>query len=205
MGKAYSPKQVLNMKRKMLHLTGEWFEAFGTPEQSGVWFISGDSGNGKTSFVIQLALELSRFGQVLIDSMEEGLSASMQNHIRRFNLQEARGRVKFLDCESIDDLTERLLKPKSPAFVIIDSFQHSQLTYKSYLEFKKQHRNKLIIFISQVDGHQPAGRSAKRVMFDASLKIWVEGYRAISKGRYIGPRGYYTIWQEGADRYGWKD
>lgn len=205
MGRAYSPAQVLRMKKRVLELEGEWYEAFGTPERAGVWFISGDSGNGKTSFVIQLALMLSDFGKVLVDSMEEGLGLSMQNHIRRFNLQEASRRIKFLDCDPVDEVSERLLKPKSPDFVIIDSFQHSQLTYKAYLDFKKKHRNKLIIFISQVDGHQPAGRSAKRVMFDASLKIWVEGYRAISKGRFIGPRGYYTIWQEGADRYGWKD
>lgn len=38
-------------------------------------------------------------------------------------------------------------------------------------------------------------------MYDASLKVWVEGYTAFSKGRFIGETGKYTIWQEGADRY----
>jgi hypothetical protein len=39
-------------------------------------------------------------------------------------------------------------------------------------------------------------------MYDASLKIWIEGYRAFSKGRYIGPNGgVYTIWEEGAEKY----
>ncbi len=38
-------------------------------------------------------------------------------------------------------------------------------------------------------------------MYDASLKIFVEGFRAISKGRFIGPKGYYTVWEEGAERY----
>lgn len=41
----------------------------------------------------------------------------------------------------------------------------------------------LIIFISHADGKNPAGRSAKSVMYDASLKIYIEGYRAFSKGK----------------------
>lgn len=36
-------------------------------------------------------------------------------------------------------------------------------------------------------------------MYDASLKIWVEGYKAFSKGRYIGSNGgEYVIWEDGA-------
>ena len=69
------------------------------------------------------------------------------------------------------------------------------------IEFKEQHRNKLIIFISHAKGRLPKGRSGESVMFDASLKIYVEGYRAFSKGRFIGPKGYYDIWPEEAARY----
>ena len=76
------------------------------------------------------------------------------------------------------------------------------MTYKQYIAFKAKHKNKLIIFISHADGKQPAGRSAKSVMYDASLKIWIEGYRAISKGRFIGNNGgTFTIWKDGSARY----
>lgn len=47
----------------------------------------------------------------------------------------------------------------------------------------------------------PAGKAAKSVMYDASLKIWVEGYKAISKGRFIGKTGEYVIWDDGARGY----
>jgi hypothetical protein len=47
----------------------------------------------------------------------------------------------------------------------------------------------------------PAGRSAKSVMYDAKLKIFTEGYRAFSKGRYIGSKGHYDIWPERARTY----
>ena len=39
----------------------------------------------------------------------------------------------------------------------------------------------------------PMGVPPEKVMFNASLKIYVEGYRAFSKGRFEGPVGYYDI------------
>ena len=85
--------------------------------------------------------------------------------------------------------------------MVIDSFQYTQMTYAQYIRFKEQHRNKLLIFISHASGKNPDGRSAKKVAFDASLKIYVEGYRAFSKGRFIGPVGHYDVWPEEAARY----
>ena len=36
---------------------------------------------------------------------------------------------------------------------------------------------------------------------NATLKVWVEGYRAFSKGRFIGRTGKYDIWPERAEGY----
>ena len=34
------------------------------------------------------------------------------------------------------------------------------------------------------------------------MKIFVEGYRAISKGRFVSEIGaFYTVWEEGATKY----
>lgn len=98
-------------------------------------------------------------------------------------------------------LDERLSKPRSWDFVVIDSFQYTQMSYKEYIAFKERHRNKLLIFVSHADGKRPDGRAASKVMYDASLKIWVEGYKAFSKGRFIGPTGECTIYEEGARKY----
>ena len=61
--------------------------------------------------------------------------------------------------------------------------------------------DKRLVIISQAEGTRPKGRTAVSVMYDAALKIWVEGYRAISKGRYFGEKGYYPIWAERAEEY----
>ena len=109
-------------------------------------------------------------------------------------------KVHFVD-EPINDLTARLKMKKSARIVVIDSFQYMMMSYKDYIEFKSQFPDKLIIFISHADGKNPAGRSAKSVKFDAGLKIWVEGYRAFSHGRYKGPKEEYDIWTERALNY----
>ena len=150
---------------------------------------------------MQLCRELCKFGLVLYVSLEEGTSLTLQNTLRREGMMEANRRLKVIRGESIEDLSERLEQRKSADFVIIDSFQYTQMTYKAYLKFKEKHPNKLLIFISHADGKNPSGRSAKSVMYDASLKIWVEGYRAFSKGRFFGSVGHYTIWDEGSRKY----
>lgn len=57
-------REILGMKFDTLPFEGVWHDAFGTPERRGVWFVWGNSGNGKTSFVMQLCKYLCRFGRV---------------------------------------------------------------------------------------------------------------------------------------------
>ncbi len=200
--RALSVNQIYSKKYKLFDFEGEWLDAFGTPERCGIWFIWGGSGNGKTTFTLQLAKYLANFGRVAYNSLEEGASHTMQEAFVKVGMKEVARKVILIEGESLEQMQERLDKHRSPDTYIIDSIQYAGLTYKDYIRIKEANRRKLIVLISHADGKQPAGRPAKRIMFDASLKIWVEGYRAISKGRYIGENGgIYTIWDEGAYRY----
>jgi molybdopterin-guanine dinucleotide biosynthesis protein len=193
-------RELLSMKFETLPFEGEWYDAFGTPENRGIWIVWGKSGSGKTSFVMQLCKELCKYGRVVYDSLEEGISLTMQNTVRRSNMLEANRRF-LLVSEPMEELSLRLKRQKSPDFVVIDSFQYTQMNYPQYIKFKEQHRNKLLIFISHASGQNPDGRPAKKVLYDASLKIYVEGKRAHSHGRFIGSKGYYDIWQKEAEIY----
>ena len=125
----------------------------------------------------------------------------MQQTLRRFQMAECGNRFQIDGRMTIEELDERLSKPRSADFAVIDSFQYTQMSYKQYIAFKERHCNKLLIFVSHADGKRPDGRAAMKVMYDAALKIWVEGYKAFSKGRFIGPTGECTIYEEGARRY----
>lgn len=205
MGRAKSVTEMLATKIDAFPFEGEWHDAFGCPERRGVWIVWGNSGNGKTSFVMQLCKYLCRFGRVAYDSLEEGASLTMQNTLIEFGMAEVNRRFLLLDNEPMDELSTRLKKQKAPDVVVIDSFQYTQMTYKQYIAFKEVHRNKLLIFISHADGKLPNGRSARSVMYDASLKIYVEGFRAFNKGRTKGPTMQFDIWPEMAKKYRGED
>lgn len=203
MERAYTINDILNKKYKLFDFGGEWEEAFSKPERCGVWFIWGNSGNGKTRFTMQLAKYLTNFGKVLYNSLEEGSSHTIRKAFEEVGMSEVK-RKMLLVSEPLEKLAQRLEKQRSSSIIIIDSFQYAQISYKQYIAFKEKHNDKLIIFVSHADGKQPAGRSAKSVMYDATLKIWVEGFKAFSKGRYIGDKGQLTIWSEGAAKY-WQE
>lgn len=203
MARTLSAKQLLTIKFDTIRLGGGWDECVGEIETTGIWFIWGNSGNGKTSAVLSLCKELSAFGKVLYNSREEGVSLTMQNTLRRYGMGELGSRFQLANM-SLQELDEKISQQRSPKFVVLDSFQFMGLTYKDFRAFCEKHKNKMLIFVSRTRGRQPEGRAAISAMYDASCKIWVEGYKAFSKGRFVGTTGEMTIWDEGAKKY-WSD
>ena len=70
MKRALNVRDILSKKYETFPFEGKWREAFETPERTGVWFIWGASGNGKTSFVMQLCKELCKYDRVAFNSLE---------------------------------------------------------------------------------------------------------------------------------------
>lgn len=204
MRKSLSASQVLGVRNRTLQVSEEWRGCLGEEiAREGVVFFWGGSGNGKSSAVMSFAKMLTEHGRVLYVSREERYSLSFQNTVTRFRMTECGARFQACDDETMEQLVERLSKRRSPDFVVIDSVQVMAMTYRDFLGLKQRFPHKLFVLVSQVDGKQPDGRPAKHMMYDADLKIWVEGHTAFSKGRFIGETGSFVIWPEGADRY-WK-
>ena len=201
--KALSVSNLLRKKYSLLPFTGPWFDAFSEPAAYGAWLIYGGSSNGKTSFVQQLVKyfdeELNK--RVAYYSIEEMSDHTMQQGAKRAEWRETGSRIKILDeLYTPAEIDQWLSGHKKPDVIIIDSVQHwSKLhgfTFKQYKELKAKHPRKLFIYTSHADRIGPKGALANDIMFDAALKIYVEGYRAFSKGRYIGTSEYYSIWPE---------
>ena len=201
--RALTVADLLSYKPKTLPLTGEWLECMGAPEQSGGWLIWGGSFSGKTSFSVQLAYELSKHTRVLYNSLEQGKSESLKQAFILNNIP-LRAKNLLMVKESYSELITRLNRPKSPNVVFTDSLQYFDITYKEYKALKELFPKKLFVFISHADQKQPAGSVAKKIRYDADVKIWVEGYKAFAESRVISMGKPYTIYQEGADRY-WLD
>lgn len=198
MARALSPNQIMKMKYHTINWNSDWQAAFTQPERTGNWFIWGNSGNGKTSFVMQLAKELAKHGRVLLNSLEEGARLTMQGHIKRHSLNTVKN-LK-ITCEPPMMMLERLKTKRAPHFFLIDSIQYASINFSEYQKIKETYPDRLFIWISHADGKRPAGSTAMRVKYDADLKIWIEGFIAHSNGRY-NPGGQYVIWEQGAKDY----
>lgn len=202
--RAYSPEELYRLRRPKMAFDGQWKKAFGCPPPTGYWIIWGNSGNGKSSFVMQLAKYLCRFGKVFYNSVEEDTEASFIDNVRRCRMEEVGDRFKCAKL-TLEELEERMSDPRKEDIYIIDSFQAFKLTSSGPMAYDKlceRHPGRLVIFISRADGRKPKGRPADNCAWDASVKIWVEGFRAYCKGRFTPKTGAsFTIWEEGAAMY----
>ena len=203
MKRALSVRDILDKKYDTFPFEGKWKEAFGKPERVGVWFIRGNSGNGKTSFVMQLCKELCKYDRVVYDSLEEGACLTVQNNLKMHGMSEVSRRLAFVQ-EDMEALKTRLRRHKSYNIVVVDSFQYTRMSYRDYIALKEAFPGKLFIFISHARGKNPKGDAAESVMYDATLKIWIEGGKAFSKGRFIGETGEYIAYPKLAEEY-WSD
>lgn len=199
--RAYSADSVISMERELCEFDGKWLEAVGKPELKGTWCIGGLPKNGKTSFTMQLAKYLTKWHLVAYNSIEEGISASFAETLRRCRMNEVKAsRFIVLNNEDIKDIECRLSKRKSPKIVIIDSIQFLGLNTETYLRWKKRFPEKLFIYITHLQGQYPEGKTALKIWRDSDVVIKVEGFRAYPTSRYGGGKPI-TISEEKAAKF----
>lgn len=184
----FSVEELESTNFKVMDFDGKWLDSFGRPEAKGVWLIYGESFQGKSTFMTQLARYLTGFvkNKVLINSMEEGKSESLKLNIKRASLSTVASKILLGNKVSMDKVKLRIKAQRSPEVIITDSIQYTDLHKNTYNQLRKDYNSKLWIFLSQADGKIPRGALAKHVRFDADVKIRVEGYIAFVESRYGG-------------------
>lgn len=212
--KAMSVANIMAMKRRTLPFEGEWQEAFGQPEYEGAWIIYGKSGQGKTSFALQLAKALHDMGlSILFLSLEMGFSRDYKDGLKEVGFNEYTKDFGSIDhVEDLQQLQECLSKERSADVIFVDSVQYlsNLCNAKSddFLHLHKKYRGnkrtpgKIFIYISHVDGKEVDGKVAYEVKRDCFKRIYVEGFKASYMGRGRGgEKGYYVVWEEGYQKY----
>lgn len=207
MGRAISNKNVLTAKFEVAEFDGAFLASFGKPELRGAWIVYGGSGSGKTTFLMQLCKYLTRFRRVAYNSLEQGLSLSLQKAWERVRMDEAGSRIILLNKESLKDLRVRLSKKQSPDVVVIDSVHYwFDLKVADVMKLKDDFPGKLFIFVSHEKRGRPDGIVAEKIRYDSEIKMRVEGYKVFVTTRYeVAERGEggadFVIWEQGAEEY----
>lgn len=207
MGRAISNKNVLTAKFEVADFDGAFLASFGRPELRGAWIIYGGSGCGKTTFVMQVCKYLTRFRRVAYNSLEQGLSLSLQKAWERVGMEEVGNRIILLNKESLKDLRVRLTKKQSPDVIVVDSVQYWHgLKWSDFTNLKDDYPDKLFIFVSHEKRGLPDGIVAEKIRYDSEIKMRVEGYKVFVTTRYeVAERGEggadFVIWEQGAEEY----
>lgn len=148
MSRAISNKNVLAAQFETAEFTGAYLASFGRPELRGTWIIWGGSGSGKTTFTLMLCKYLAQFRRVAYNSLEQGLSLSLQKAWERVDMAEAGSNIILLNKEELPELRARLSKRRSPDIIVIDSLQYLDgFNVRTLKNLKKDYPDKLFIFI----------------------------------------------------------
>lgn len=202
MPKVLSLNQLLKRKYKSLEKMPDWFsEIFGQLVYNFIMVVWGDSANGKSNFMMQFIKVLTENGRVLYVGLEEGAARTMQAKAAKYFDKEVHsGRIRFADhTMTYKEVFTELDKKGSARFVVVDSIQYWNISYEEYKVLKKRYPNKSFIFISHANGKLPDGATAKKVRYDADVKVFVQGFVAFVKSRYLdGDPKNYVIWEKGA-------
>lgn len=205
--KSLGVTQFLSKKFKLLGIDGIWHETLGYLPQGFIGIVYGDSGNGKTEFLIQLSKYLTQFGRVAWVSYEQRHGYDLQRAVERNQMQEVAGDFIVMDplARRNDDTTlfENLMREmgrrNSPQFYVIDSYDYIAFSKEEYHELRNRfaHR-KGIIFVSHARGRKPKRAVAEYIEYDGGFGIYVKNFIAhVQKNRFSGFEPY-IIWEERA-------
>lgn len=193
---------IKNQKVERLDLSEEFYQAYGKPQNRGVWFLYGGSGSGKSTKAMMLAKEMAKQHKTLYDSLEE--EPDDTDFIDRMDL------LKMQDVEDnffvqqyeLEELDAYLEKRNSAHVVIIDSATYLFKNWDEYITFKKKWATKkILIIIGHAEGKNPRTELEKSIKYNAKMKIFATGFLAICQGRTIGPNGgKFIIYQQGYDK-----
>jgi len=193
--RALGVNDLLNRNFKTYAFEGEWLASFGEVERNFRMLVYGDSGNGKTEFVVQFAKYLATFGKVYFNSFEQGVSKSLQKAFMRNDMHEVQGRLILGDKDSYDTLYQRMGSRNSPKFCIIDSLDYMDLTTDQYKELVERYPHKSFIIICWSAGRKPKLQASKDIEYMADVKVRVHEYKAYPRSRFGGNRPY-VVWPE---------
>lgn len=193
--KAIGVTQFLDKSFDTYDIEGRWLDSFGLIEKNFKMSVTGDSGNGKTEFVVKFIKELCLNFNVKADyySYEQGHSKSLQAAIKRNKMEEVKGKVMFITGGTFDQLVTRLKRRGSAKIAVIDSQDYSELSTKQFKELLKLFPKKSFIVVSWAKNEKPKNQAARDIEYMSCIKVYVKNFKAYPRSRFGGNKPF-IIW-----------
>lgn len=142
-----SSSDLMNYKYRKYDFTGEWHDLFGDPSKNFHMMVFGSPKQGKSIMCVQFAKYLSEnFGEVLYIASEEGFSATLQQKVRDFAMDN--GNLDFANYREYEQVAQAI-RDNDYDFVFIDSVNYMRMTPEDVEELKKIKPSMALITIQQ--------------------------------------------------------
>lgn len=190
--KAIGITDFLNKTFDVYELEAEWLDSFGLIEKNFKMSVTGESGGGKTEFVVKFIKNLCLHFRVKADyfSYEQGISKSLQAAIQRNDMECVKGKVMFISAGTFDELFDRLKRRASAKIVVIDSQDYSDLSTKQYKMLLKAFPKKSFIVISWAKGDKPKNQASRDIEYMSCIKVFVKDGKAFPRSRFGGNKPF---------------
>ena len=180
----YNINTLKDKKFKTLAFNEQYVQLFGSPQRNFVAMCYGESGSGKSVFLLQFADYFARnFGKVLYNSHEEGVNQTVVDRINNFDIGAKKlfiGNALTFDemCEKIERNYYRL--------IIIDSVKYMNFTFAQLKELRTRFAKRQIVLI-MVDFGKTKGspQSGVDLLHASDVKMFFKDGVVSSVSRYL--------------------
>ena len=180
----FNIKTIREKKFHRLELISEYAELMGIPEKKFIGIFYGESGSGKSVYVLRFANYFAKnFGKVLYNSHEEKVNQTIQDRIFNFNVDAQRlwvaNGIPFERmCEYIEKNYYRL--------IIIDSVKYMNFTIDQLKELRERFAKRLLSII-MIDFGEAKGKpaSGKDLIHASDIKMYFKNGLVHSTSRYL--------------------
>jgi hypothetical protein len=154
------------------------------------WMIYGSPKQGKTSFTVQLAKELSKIAPVLYDFAEQKLSSTTKSLLQTLQADKCE-ELYLAEITNLEEL-EQAIGSGYFSFVVIDLIRELQVRPEEFRAFMERHPGVsfILVFSSNKDG---SFKGTQDWAHDTDCIVEVSDFVAEASGR-LGA-GKYNIWK----------
>jgi len=175
------------MKDKKFH-TLEFDEFYaklmGKPERKFTMMCYGESGSGKSVFLVKFANYFAKqFGKSLYNSHEEGANQTIQNRINNYDIDAVK--LFIGDAMTFEDMCT-VIEKNYYRLIVIDSVKYMAFTFNQLKELRKRFANRQLCIV-MVDFGSSKGipDSGKDLIHASDVKMYFKNGRVYSISRYL--------------------
>ncbi len=179
----FSIKSIKEKKYQRMDILPEYAALMGCPEKKFTGLAYGESGSGKSVYVLQFANYFAKhFGKVLYNSHEERVSQTIQDRVNNFNIDAQR---LFIANGLPFDRMCNYIEKNYYRLVIIDSVKYMSFTIDQLKKMRERFaKRQLSIFMVDFGSAKGSPASGKDLLHASDIKMYFKNGKVNSISRY---------------------